>query len=465
MVFIGIDLGTSFIKGAVLDLENLSLQHIRRVPFPEPVAGLPSLFYEVDPLDVVAAFKRLVAELLPHAPGCAGLVMCSQMHGLVLTTAQGEPRSNCLTWQDQRALLPHPSGAGSYFQVISNRLNPAEHRQQGNELKPSLPLCYLFWLAENKQLSQTELIPAALPDFVLAYLSGTTPGIERTNAAAHGALNLESLDWHEGMIAKLGLEHLHWPVVRPFGQVVAEIEIEGQSLPCYTPVGDHQCAVAGAFLDYSELSLNIATASQVTMLTPELTPGNYQSRPFFDGRFMNTIARIPAGRSLNVLVNLLSELAQAQQLELADPWPYIAESTAAVAETSLQVDLAFFASSVGERGMIANIQEDNLTIGHLFRAAFQNMANNYDVCASRLSPERAWERLVFSGGLVQKIDPLRQIICDKFQLGYRLSASQEDTLLGLLALALVAGGRAGSVVGATMVLQRGYKESGTETRF
>jgi sugar (pentulose or hexulose) kinase len=458
MTFIGIDLGTSFIKGAVLDLDSLSLKHIRRVPFPEAVTGLPSLFYEVDPLKVTSAFKGLVAELLTHAPDCAGVVMCSQMHSLVLTTARGEPRSNCLTWQDQRALLPHPSGAGSYFEVISNRLTPTEHRQQGNELKPSLPLCYLFWLAENKQLPPGEIIPAALPDFVLANLSGTRPTIEPTNAAAQGALNLESLDWHHDIIAKLGLDQLRWPVVRPFGQVVAEIEIEGKSLPCYMPVGDHQCAITGAFLGEDELSLNIATASQVTMLTPGLTPGSYQSRPFFDGRFMNTIARIPAGRSLNVLVNLLSELAQAQQVSLADPWAYIAEAAAAVPETNLRVNLAFFASSVGERGEIGNIQEDNLTVGHLFRAAFQNMADNYYACASRLSPERAWERLVFSGGLVQKIEPLRQIICDKFQVGYRLSASLEDTLLGLLALALVVSGRAKTVGEATTVLQQGYRE-------
>jgi hypothetical protein len=30
---IGIDIGTLFIKGAVLDLERLCLQHIQRVPF------------------------------------------------------------------------------------------------------------------------------------------------------------------------------------------------------------------------------------------------------------------------------------------------------------------------------------------------------------------------------------------------------------------------------------------------
>lgn len=457
MTLIAIDLGTSFIKGAVLDLERLSLNHIRRVPFPEIVPGLPSLFYEVDPLQIVAAFRALVVELLAQAPDCSGLVMCSQMHGLVLTNDQGQPFSNCITWQDQRALLPHPSGAGSTFERLSSRLNPAERRQLGNELKPSLPLCYLFWLAEEKKLPQGDLIPAALPDFVLANLNGTSPGIELTNAGAHGALNLESLDWHYELIARLGLDHLCWPAIRRFGEVVAHIELEGVSLPCYTPVGDHQCAISGAFLGYQELSLNIATASQVTMLTPQLELGNYQTRPFFDGRFMNTIARIPAGRSLNVLIDLLTELARGQGLTLQEPWAYIEEAVSATPETNLLVDLSFFASSVGDRGEIAQIQEDNLTIGHLFRAAFEHMAKNYYNCGLRLSPEQGWQNLVFSGGLVQKLAPLRQIIRDKFQLDYRLCASSEDTLLGLLALALVADGRVPSVTDATDLLLRQYR--------
>jgi sugar (pentulose or hexulose) kinase len=215
--------------------------------------------------------------------------------------------------------------------------------------------------------------------------------------------------------------------------------------------------MVGAFLDYGELSLNIATASQVTTLTSGLSPGDYQTRPFFDGRFMNTIARIPAGRSLDVLLNLLCEIAKAQGMALADPWPYIGQAVAATPETNLQVYLSFFASSVGDRGEIAHIREDNLTVGHLFRVAFQHMADNYYTCGLRLSPQADWRNLVFSGGLAQKIEPLREIIRQKFGLDYRLCASLEDTLLGLLALALVAAGVVSSVAEATTRLREAYQ--------
>jgi sugar (pentulose or hexulose) kinase len=164
-----------------------------------------------------------------------------------------------------------------------------------------------------------------------------------------------------------------------------------------------------------------------------------------------TITHIPAGRALNALVNLLSELAEAQGLSLADPWPYITRQAAEAGGTEMRVNLAFFDSSCGDRGEIAQIREAELTVGHLFRAAFQNMADNYYACALQLSPKQAWDNLVLSGGLAQ-IGLLCQLIAYKFGKGYRLCPTSEDTLLGLLALALAFTRRAASVGEAMSML-------------
>ena len=471
MSFIGIDLGTSFIKGAVLNPDTLTVEHVHRVPFPDPLPGLPPLHREFDPNAVLAATRSLLAELLPLAGLCEGIVMCSQMHGLVFTTARGEPASNLTTWQDQRVLEPHPSGRGTCFDVMAGRISAEQIRQLGNELRPGQPVGVLFWLAEQGRLPGPDLFLASLPDFVLANLCGTEPTTETTNAMAHGALNLETLDWHYEVLAGLGLDRLRWPRIRRHGEVVGHLKVEprhfgvdGKSVPCYTPVGDYQCALTGALLQAGELSLNISTGSQVSMLASSLEFGDFQTRPFFDGRFLKGVTHIPAGRALSALVKLLSELAEAQahagreaggpggRAVLADPWPYIARAAATAGPTTLQVNLAFFASSCGDRGAITNIREEELTVGHLFRAAFQNMADNYYACALRLSPERSWRNLVFSGGLAQKIEVLRALICEKFGVPHRMCPTTEDTMLGLLALALAFTGRADSVEQAIATL-------------
>lgn len=456
MSLIGIDLGTSFIKAGILDLDTLQLKQVQRVPFPDPLPGCPPLHREFEPAAVITAVRGVLHEIAPYAQDCQGIVMCTQMHGVVFTTETGEPRSNLTTWQDQRVLMPHPSGDGTYLDVLKARLNPTDIQQLGNELRPGLPIGLFFWMAEQGQLPDEGLIPAALSDFVVAHLCSTPPVTETTNAMAHGLLNLETMDWHHGVIAKLGLGQLHLPEIKPCGAVVGYLPWEGRQLPCYTPIGDYQCAILGALLNDDELSLNISTGSQVSLLKARVEFGDFQTRPFFDGRFSITVTHIPAGRALNALVRLLSELAVAQAIELADPWPYIAHAAAEVTQPRMRANLAFYSSACGDEGELTRLQEGELTVGHLFRAAFENMADNYLACARRLSPDQSWNRLVFSGGLVQKIDLLRQIICDRFQVNYRVSPAQEDTLLGLLALGLAFTGRTSTVAEAITRLSECY---------
>ena len=454
--FIALDLGTSSIKGAVVDLERQRLSHLRRAPFPSPLAGLPPLYCEIDPAQIISATLSVLQELLALAPSCAGVVMCGQMGGLILTTPTGQPLSNYLSWRDQRLLGPTPHGPDTYWQQLREILPLSVRRQLGQELQPGNPLSLLFWLHQQNRWPGDDAIAATLPDFVLAHLCAAAPQADPTLAV--GAINLETLDWHQAACASLGLPPVRWPALRTFREPVGHIELGGARLPCYTPTGDHQCALAGAFIAERELSLNISTGSQTSMLTPSLKLGNYQTRPFLDDRFINTITHIPAGRALNVLLGPTGELAAAQGLALGDPWPAIQQAVAAITDSDLAVDLAFFPSPVGQRGAISNIREGNLTLGELFYSAFRNMADNYHTCALRLSPDQEWDRVVFSGGLAQKLERLREMIAAQFSCPYRLFAATEDTLIALMAQALVIDERQPNMAAALDNLQH---QSGT----
>jgi sugar (pentulose or hexulose) kinase len=299
-------------------------------------------------------------------------------------------------------------------------------------------------------------VPVSLADFVLSTLCGSPPSIESSNAMACELLRLDTMGWHEEVIKELRLDKLHWPPIRRHGEMVGSMQVGAETVPCYTPVGDYQCALAGALMSEDELSLNISTGSQVSRLTHQLVLGNYQTRPFFDGKFTNTFSHLPAGRSLNVLVDLLGELAQHSGTVITDPWQYIARAAAAVDHTDLEVKLSFFPGPRGDKGSISNIREQNLTVGTLFRASFENMAENYYECALRLWPDRSWKNIVFSGGLARKLKLLRKIIEHKFQTSSRLCPLEEDTLLGLMVLARVFSHRAESVQQAMQDFRRHF---------
>jgi sugar (pentulose or hexulose) kinase len=455
LAFIGIDLGTSFIKAAVLDLDASELQQVRRMPFPEPISLPDPLRVEFDPDGIMATVKKLIGELAISSVSYEGIVMCTQMSCLMLMDERGQARSNCIGWRDQRALEPHPSGSGSYYDVLKKRLTVGQKRELGNELPLGAPICFLFWMAERGIL-EPGLIPVSLADFVLSTLCGSSPSIESTNAMACELLQLETLRWHEEVIKELGLHKLPWPPIRQHGEIVGRMKVGANTVPCYTPVGDYQCALAGALLSEDELSLNISTGSQVSRLTNQLALGNYQTRPFFDAKFTNTCSHLPAGRSLNVLVGLLGEFARQSGTAVPDPWEYIAQAAAAVHHTDLEVKLSFFPGPCGDKGSISNIREQNLTVGTLFRASFENMAQNYYDCALRIWPEQSWKNIVFSGGLARKLELLRRIIEQKFQIGSRLCPLEEDTLLGLMVLARVFSHRSASVQQAMEDFRRHY---------
>ncbi|MBI4874641.1 MAG: hypothetical protein HY822_08410, partial [Acidobacteria bacterium] len=270
------------------------------------------------------------------------------------------------------------------------------------------------------------------------------PVAEPTSAAALGALNLATGEWHRAVIEKLGLARLAWPALKRAGDIAGRLD----GVPCFAAAGDHQCALAGVLLEEGELSINISTGSQVAAIASTFRPAEHQTRPYFDGRFLKTVTHIPAGRALNALLRLLSELGGE-----GDPWPRIEAAARQVERTDLRADIAFFAGACGTRGSIENLHEGNLTIGHLFRAVYDSMARNYQSCAGRIADAEPWRRLVFSGGLALRSQLLRRLIVERFDLPCRLAPAAEDSLLGLLLVALVSSGRYPTLERATAAVR------------
>jgi sugar (pentulose or hexulose) kinase len=353
--------------------------------------------------------------------------------------------------------MPHPSGRGRYFDVYKERISDEQQRFLGNEMPVGMPGCFLFWMAEQGNLNR-ELTPLPFGDFVIARLCGSTPGIDPTNAMAYGLLDLTTMQWHHEVIRQLGLDVFIWPFLVPQGTVAGYIELKGRKVPCYTSIGDYQCSLAGALLGESDLSINISTGSQVSRITQTLALGEYQSRPFFDARFTNTLSHLPAGRSLNVLVNLLTELPSLSGVTVTEPWRLIESEVKSVRQSDLLVNLGFYPGPCGEHGSISNIHEKNLSVGTLFRAAFENMAGNYLASAWRIWPDRSWRNVVLSGGLANKLPSLYAVLERRFEGPLQLCRCPEEALCGLLLLAMNVTGRSRTITEAMNELRSQAKE-------
>jgi len=428
----GLDLGGTFLKAAVLDTETGELGEVRRRPFPAFLRGRPEGWREVDAQEIVDAARGLLEETVRLAPECGGVWVSGQMGGVVLCDGRGRARSPFVSWQDQRSL--ERRGEGSRFEVLKAQIGPEDIVALGNELRPGLAITTLAALQEDGALADG-LYPMPLSDFVLANIGEMSPATSPTLGASLGAYNVAAGCWHGEVLRRLGLDRLSWPRICPTMEPWGEVCLAGRTLPCLPSVGDQQAALLGADLQPGEISINIATGSQASALCHDAAGGDFQLRPFFDGTFLRALTHLPAGRALNALLALLSELAE---VPVSDPWKRISEAVEATPQTDISADLSFFSCATGREGSLLHLREENLRMGPLFLAAFEAMAENFTRAAGRLFPREKWSRVVFSGGLASRLDPLRKVILARLGPAHRLAANEEDSLFGLLTLARAA---------------------------
>ncbi len=441
MSFIGIDIGSSFIKGAILDPDNLSLRHVVRIPFPDRIDLVNPLLYEFTPATIVSCARKLIEQLMETIKACEGILVCSQMHGMVLADGKGETHSNFIAWTDHRGEMQHPSYPGRYIDEIFSRIGPEKRRQLGNELNMERPACFLYWLREKGQL-RLDSFPLSIADYVVYKLcnSISIPVTDMTNASATGFFNLQTSTWDLDVLTTLGLRELSLPMLSTHGDVVGHYPSNGNLVPIYTPIGDFQCALLGALTNKTELSINVSTGAQVSRITDQLHVGNHQTRPFVEGTFINTFSDAPGGRSFEQLSQLLLERTPSDAN--GDHWARIIVALEGVPNTDLEVDL--WANNIP--GNVRNMRADNTNLGGILRGALKGMARSYNSYATQLWEERAWTDIVLSGGFASKIVAIRDTIQQEFRSGYRLSPLPEDTLLGLLILSRSFSGRTQSVL-------------------
>ena len=430
MQAIGVDVGSSSIKGAVLDLATGTVNGSVARPFPAPIGGLPEGWVEIDPRLVGAAVDEVLSILRDQCPTADRIYFSGQMGGVILLDDQARPLTNYLSWRDQRTLDPTESGESLLERIRTAWESSGDLAGLGNELQAGSASCLLAWLQARNKVPRGA-VPSSIADYVIARLIGHPIAMHGTQAI--GLIDLTKDQWHRPALESIGLDRLRLPELSLTEASVGSAIIAGRRFQLFGSYGDQQCALRGAGLERHELSLNISTGSQVSRRVPAFQAGNYQSRKYFFGDYLDTVTHIPAGRSLNVLIDLLTELARAEGVALKDPWEAIQRKVDEVIETDLEIDLAFFRSPVGNQGQIVGITTENFHVGALFLAAYRAMAENYAKLAMRFSGSD-WKAVVLSGGLTQKAPRLRQLIEQRFSPPLRESVG-EETLLGLLDIA------------------------------
>lgn len=427
--FLGIDIGSTFLKCALLSAENHSVSFVRSVPSPQRIPSEDPKYFVYDAGQFVCIIRKLIAWAVEACGGDIGVVMSTQMHGFVA-------EEKYFSWQDSRCLASMDGGI-SYLDYMKNAVSQAEMQNCGVYFKPSLGVCNLFAKLHTECRSGDGLEVFTLGSYILHSLCGENC-CHITNAAPFGFVDIERGEWRRDLFAKFDLSGLRLPrIVRDDYAPCGRCVVGGATVAFYPDYGDQQVSVLGSGANRGEAIINIATASQLIVFSDAPEYGDYEVRPYFDGAHIKVLSNMPGGRGLQVLVEFVKDIARKICGRDADDetvFSYICYLPP-VNTRHLTVDMSFYPTyDKFDGGSISHITHNNLTIDTLFSAAYENMSAAYRDGFRRLLNE-APESVVCIGGAAQKNSGLRAAIENVFNRPCRLPENADEVLTGLLHIA------------------------------
>lgn len=261
-------------KNTYLDIGSTSIKWLKQgepcfseVCFPKKTDLKPP-YFEVP----VKKIWEIIEDIIKDETN-GRLFISVQMHGYILLDKNSVEITEYISWQDCRSELVK----------IPFIMKP----ENGVSLKPNLPKAGVYAI----KLLQPQIYSNAAEFCTLgSYIIKKLTGLNKTHitdAAASGFFNVNGKNEKHDLI--LPDAHLK---VKPVGNT--------DNIIVYTPVGDQQAAVLGSGADENCYVMNIGTAGQLCCINSSFIKGDFESRPFFEGKTLCTVTNLPGGKAITM---------------------------------------------------------------------------------------------------------------------------------------------------------------------
>ncbi|MDI4647763.1 xylulokinase [Cohnella hashimotonis] len=258
---IGLDLGTSAVKGVLLSAAG---EVVARARTETRLDAYPDGRVEFDAealFGLTADAIRQLSAALPADGRVAGLCMASASGNTVLLNERGEPMRPAISWMDARVK--------DEMDVKLGKLTPAAvHERTGWPLLKAFPLAHLSWLSVHEpDLLKRSAKVGMSTEYMLYRLTGEW-AIDPSQATTFYLQDQQTQVWHAPYLRALGIPEEKLPRLVATGSVLGRITDAASALtglPAGTPVAagcfDHPAAARGAgVLDEGGLLLSCGTS-------------------------------------------------------------------------------------------------------------------------------------------------------------------------------------------------------------
>jgi xylulokinase len=199
-MYLGLDLGTSGLKGLLIDeTQGVVAEAAAPLGVSRPAPG----WSEQSPADWIAAAEA-VMEALSRSAGLGAvraIGLSGHMHGATLLDAADEVLRPCILWNDTRS---HVEAA-----VLDG--DPMFRRISGNIVFPGFTAPKLDWVRAHEPRIWERVAKVLLPkDYLRLWLTGEHVA-EMSDAAGTSWLDTGARDWSDDLLAATGLTRSHMP--------------------------------------------------------------------------------------------------------------------------------------------------------------------------------------------------------------------------------------------------------------
>ncbi|MFC3085815.1 xylulokinase [Tabrizicola soli] len=198
-MFIGLDLGTSGLKGVLIGADQKVLAEATA---PLTVQRPHEGWSEQSPSDWISAAEAVLDQLAAKGLGqVRGIGLSGHMHGATLLDKADEVLRPCILWNDTRA----------HAEAAALDADPRFRQLTGNIVFPGFTAPKLVWVARHEPAIRDRVAKVLLPkDYLRLWLTGEHVG-EMSDAAGTSWLDTGKRDWSDELLAATGLSRGHMP--------------------------------------------------------------------------------------------------------------------------------------------------------------------------------------------------------------------------------------------------------------
>lgn len=198
-MYIGLDLGTSGLKGVLINEDQVVLAEATA---PLTVSRPAEGWSEQAPADWIGAAEAVMDQLSGYGlAGVTGIGLSGQMHGATLLDARDQVLRPCILWNDTRA----------HEEAAALDANPIFRRLSGNIVFPGFTAPKVLWVAKHEPGLRDQLAKVLLPkDYLRLWLTGEHMA-EMSDAAGTAWLDTGKRDWSDDLLSATGLSRDHMP--------------------------------------------------------------------------------------------------------------------------------------------------------------------------------------------------------------------------------------------------------------